>query len=208
MKKLFLILIVLSGLSLRAQTHDSVAVNGLYVKANAVFLPIGMLNFAVEKQISDRFTVQGETFISPWKSFAGKYAQVYMLGADLRYYFSEAFSKWYVGANFSGMRFIAQKWNYWGDNYYQYDENAPFYKASDLYQNGFSLVFGAVVGYQYQLNERWNLDAFLGIGSNQSFYKGYHKITGVRYDDPNRSWNKSGEWIPYRGGVMVSYKLK
>jgi hypothetical protein len=38
------------------------------------------------------------------------------------------------------------------------------------------------------------------------FYKGYELKTGERYDSPY-AYNKSGEWIPYRGGVMLSYIL-
>jgi len=45
----------------------------------------------------------------------------------------------------------------------------------------------------------------------QSFYKGYDKISGDRYDagsdSMNREFNRSGEWLPYKGGLMVSYKL-
>ncbi len=211
MKILLLILFCCGFFSANAQLTDSKNNKQLYLKANAVFLPIGILNAAVEKELNENFTAQGEIFVSPWKSFAGKYLQMYMVGADLRYYFTESFSKWYVGANISGSRFIAQKWNYWGDNYFpvdENDENSPVYKASDLYQDGYSFLIGAVVGYQLKLNDRWNLDAFLGAGSNQSFYKGYHKITGERYDDPSRNWNRSGEWIPYRGGIMVSYKIQ
>ena len=53
------------------------------------------------------------------------------------------------------------------------------------------------------------MDLYLGGGTAQSYYKGFHKTLGVRYDtDPDRIYNQSGEWIPYRGGVMISYQLK
>ena len=50
------------------------------------------------------------------------------------------------------------------------------------------------------------LDCFLGGGWHQGFYKGYLLSTGERYEHAE-NYNKSGEWLPYRGGVMVSYKL-
>jgi hypothetical protein len=50
------------------------------------------------------------------------------------------------------------------------------------------------------------LEFFLGGGSHQGFYKGYYLSTGERYDSAE-GYNKSGEWIPYRGGVMVSYRI-
>ena len=179
-----------------------------YLKANAVFLPIGILNAGIETQLSKKYTFQGDVFISPWKSFAGKYAQAYMAGIEGRYYFDEAFKHWYLGANFSAAVYRLQKWNYWSDEPYQYSPESPVYVHSDLYQKGFSLFFGATVGYQFIINNNWNIDLYLGAGSSQDHYRGYVKSTGERYDDPSRKWNKSGEWIPYRGGVMISYRIK
>ena len=193
---------------MNAQVQDSVVPKKLYVKANALFLPVGMLNAGVEYQLNQKMTLQAEIFISPWKSFGGKYAQVYMLGFDGRYYFKEAFKHFYVGANLSAARYIIQKYNYWGNGNAQFTPESPIYKVSDLYQDGFSIFLGATVGYQFELSENWNMDLFLGAGTSQGFYRGYHKELGIRYDDDGRRWNKSGEFIPYRGGVMIAYKLR
>lgn len=135
--------------------------------------------------------------------------QVYMLGFEGRYYFKEAFKHWYIGANISTARYIIQKWNYWGKGPYQFTPESPIYIVSDLYQDGFAVMLGATVGYQFQLNDRWNMDLFFGGGNVQSFYKGFHKKLGIRYDtDLTRNYNRSGEWVPYRGGIMIAYKLK
>ena len=209
MKKLLLLIVISFAMLSNAQSQDSLATKKLYVKANALFLPIGMLNAGVEYQLNKKWTLQGDVFISPWKSFAGKYAQVYMIGFDGRYYFNEAFKHWYIGGNISFSRYIIQKYNYWNDNNYQYTPESPIYKSSDLYQNGFSYIIGATVGYQFELGKNWNMDLYVGAGSIQSYYKGYHKELGVRYDtDPTREYNQSGEWLPYRGGVMISYRIK
>jgi hypothetical protein len=63
------------------------------------------------------------------------------------------------------------------------------------------------VGYQYKISENWNADFFLGGGTSQGFYHGYDEVDGDRYEGGN-PWNRSGEWIPYKGGIMISYKLK
>ena len=207
MKKIILLFSIILGFLSNAQNQDSAISKKIYVKANALFLPIGILNAGIEYQLKDKVTIQADVFISPWKSFAEKYLQVYMIGFEARYYFKEAFKHWYVGANISGARFIMQKYNYWSDGLYQYTPESPIYKASDLYQNGYAIMIGGTVGYQFQLSDRWNMDLYFGGGTAQSFYKGYHKKLGIRYDDDGRKWNKSGEWIPYRGGVMISYKL-
>lgn len=194
---------------MNAQVQESPSQKKLYVKANALFLPIGIINAGLEHQISKKWTVQGDAFISPWKSFAGKYLQVYMIGFDGRYYFNEAFKHWYIAGNISVARYIIQKWNYWRDDPYQYTPTSPVYKTSDLYQDGYSFMAGATIGYQWQINEKWNMDLYVGGGHSEGLYKGFHKELGVRYDtDTTREYNRSGEWVPYRGGVMISYRLK
>lgn len=183
-----------------------------YIKANALFLPVGMLNVGVEHSFSEHITGQADLFVSPWKSFAGKHAQVYMLGFNGRYYFDQAFKKFYVGVDFSLARFNIQKWGYWNDNFYVHKngEVTP-YINSNLYQRGYSLMLGGIAGYQFKLNDRLNMDVYFGLGTMQSFYKGYDKLSGDRYDTEGdsmgRETNRSGEWLPYKGGIMISYKL-
>ncbi len=208
MKKILFTLAIGSLSGLQAQTDSLQLKEQIFVKANAVFLPVGIINTGVEYQLSNKMTIQADLLISPWKSFVGRYAQVYMVGVDTRYYFGQAFKNWYVGFNLSGARFIMQKFNYWFDGTAQYVENGPIYQNTDLYQDGYGLFFGATAGYQYKINDRFNLDFYLSAGSVQSFYKGLHKVTGERYDEkPNRDFDRSGEWLPYRGGVMISYRL-
>ena len=208
MKKLFLTLVLACGFLLNAQIQDPAAARKIYIKANALFLPIGVLNAGLEYQLNKKMTLQGEVFISPWKSFAGKDAQVYMLGLEGRYYFTEAFKHFYVGANISAARFIIQKYNYWGSGTYQYTPTSPVYNRADVYQDGYSVMLGATVGYQFELGPKWNMDLFLGAGTIQSFYKGYVHGLDVRYDADERGYNKSGEILPYKGGIMISYQLQ
>lgn len=192
--------------SLNAQEQEQSGEKSLYVKGNALFLPIGIINLGVEKQVSSKYTLQGDVFISPWKSFAGHELQFYSVSAEGRYYFNEAFKHWYVGANLSFAAYNLQKWNYWKDTPYVTD-TGEIYQKNNLYQKGFSIMLGVTGGYQFQLSERWNLDLYATIGTSQGFYKGYDRTTGKRYDGAE-GLNRSGEIIPYRGGVMISYKFK
>lgn len=197
------LLVILCSLSfLKAQEYKtdstSVSKHALYVKGNALFIPFSMINLGLEYQLGKRYTVQADGFISPWKSFAGNHLQIYMAHLEGRYYFKEAFKNWYVGANAGFAVFDISKWNYWD---------------SGKFQRGFNYMLGATIGYQWQWKDNWNIDVYLGGGTSQGFYRGYENVPPngfFRYDDPNwnRTWNKSGEWIPYRGGVMISYKLR
>lgn len=163
-----------------------------YAKVNALSLPFGVFNGGMEAKISDKNTIETEVFISPWKSFLGHKLQIYSLNVEGRHYFKESFKHFYLGGNVGLAIFDLQKWNY---------------LDSDKYQRGYTLLFGLTVGYQFQYNDKINIDVFLGGASSQGFYHGYKIIDGERYE-PKNPWNRSGELIPYKGGIMVSYKLK
>jgi len=179
-----------------------------YVKGNALLIPVGIINAGVEYQLSRHFTLQGDIMISPWKSFAGHELQYYSLSAESRYYFKEAFKGWFLGANIGASSFVLQKWNYWNDRSYpsQNGDNTIF-TNSNLYQKGYSFLLGVSAGYQFRLAENWNMELYGTVGTSQDLYKGYDRVTGKRYDEA-KGYNKSGEILPYRGGVMISYRIK
>jgi len=189
--------------------NDSKSEKKLYLKGNALLIPIGVINAGLEYQLNNKFTLQGDVLISPWKSFAGHELQYYSLSAEGRYYFKEAFKGWFLGANISASSFVLQKWNYWNDDPFpsKNEENVVFTK-SNLYQKGYSFLVGVTAGYQFRLAENWNMELYGTIGTSQDFYKGYDRVTGKRYDEIVDGYNRSGEIIPYRGGVMVSYRIK
>lgn len=199
-------LALVSANRMTAQEQISDNENSLRLKGNALFIPIGVINAGLEYQLSSKYTLQGDVLISPWKSFAGHELQYYSASVEGRYYFKEAFNGWYVGANVAASSFVLQKWNYWGEGNYINDNNEVF-TTSNLYQKGYSVLFGITAGYQFKLSDRLNMDIYGTVGTSQDFYKGYDRETGRRYDVAN-GYNKSGEIIPYRGGVMISYKLK
>lgn len=186
----------------------------LYMKGNAFFIPLGILNGALEYELNKKNRLQGEIFISPWKSFFQKNAQIYMAGLDFRHYLKKNENYFIIGGNFSMGVFDIQKWTYWQNQLVEspFEKNI-FYNTKNYYQRGFSLIIGVVLGYEYQWNEKWNLEFFLALGSIQSFYRSYDKITGMRTDnlfnaeEKNRKWNRSGEFLPYKGGIMLSYKI-
>lgn len=187
---------ILGLISVNSFGQENVKPNkSLYIKGNIATMLITMPNIGLEYQLSPKYTLQGDIFISPWKSIRGNHAQVYMGHIEGRYYFKEVFNGWYIGANAGLSVFDIAKWNYLN---------------TGKYQRGFNYMLGGVIGYQYQWKERWNLDFFIGGGTSQGFYHGYKKDENgeiIRYEEaPGR--NRSGEWTPYRGGVMISYKLK
>lgn len=202
-------IINISAQDTQTQENNSETEKKLYVKGNALLIPIGIINAGLEYQLTNKITMQGDVLISPWKSFAGHEAQIYMGTIEGRYYFKEAFKGWHVGANVSVGAYTIQKPSYWNDrNYLDVQVGVPsHYINSQLYQKGYSILYGIEGGYQFRLADNWNMDIFAGIGNSQDFYKGYVRGTGERYDSAD-GYNRSAEWLPYRGGVMISYRLK
>lgn len=41
----------------------------LYIKVNALGLPILIANVGLEYQLAPKYTIQGDVLVSPWKSF-------------------------------------------------------------------------------------------------------------------------------------------
>jgi len=182
------------------------------LKVNAPFLPVGMINLAVEKSLNSKFSLQAEGFISPWKSFAGKNLQIYMGTLEGRYYFKEMMKGWYVGAYGSIAAYNLQKWNYLKAEPVLNDDGTPQLLAdgtvriTERYQKGLALIMGISGGYHFTISEKLGLDVYAGIGTSQSIYRGYFKDNNQRYDKA-ANWNKSGEVIPTRGGLMLTYQL-
>lgn len=190
-----------------------IIVNGqTQIKGNTLFLPVGIVNLAIEHSLNKHFSIQEEIFVSPWKSFSGKHLQIYMTTVEGRYYFSETMKKWFVGSYFSVSYYNLQKWNYWEERIVTDEYGIPeyledgFIRKTEVFQKGYSFVLGINGGYHFAISQHLGLDVFVGIGTSQGLYKGFFKDNYERADDAKKM-NKSGEIIPTRGGLMFTYKL-
>ncbi|PIE50180.1 MAG: hypothetical protein CSA38_04630 [Flavobacteriales bacterium] len=182
-------LLLVYGLSFSQQKKQT------YVKGNPLLALVGIGHLGVEHQLTNKQTLQADLLYSPWKTINRKHAETLFLTIEGRHYFNQSFEKWYIGAHIGGGMFNLTKPNYWQHTY----EN---------YQKGYNYMIGASVGYQFQWKERWNIDCFIGGGAVESFYKGYEVKDGVTTKvDGATNYNKSSEFLPYRLGLMISYKL-
>ncbi|WP_406683832.1 DUF3575 domain-containing protein [Seonamhaeicola sp. MEBiC1930] len=161
------------------------------IKVNAITTLAAVPNLGVEFNIGEKTTFQVDMAASFW-TINGKPYKFGMLFPEFRYYTREAGYGFFVGGHVGGGKFKLQKGQY---------------SSTDYYQEGYTLLFGVTTGYQWRLNDRFNLELFVGGGSSQASYKGYSLETGERLDGAE-NYNKSGEFLPYRGGLMVVYKLK
>jgi hypothetical protein len=181
--KKLLLLLILIFLSIQSQSQT-------YIKGNLVTALALVPNIGVETSIGEKSTFQFDITASFWKSINGAPAEFYIFVPEYRYHFHEKFNGLYIGGNMGATIFNFQKWSNWDTN---------------QYEKGFGYIVGITIGYQKKINDKFILDFFLGGGNHQGFYKGYN-ADGSRYDFAT-DYNKSGEWLAYRGGLMLSYKL-
>lgn len=180
-KKILFFLLLVSALT-QAQT---------YIKTNAVTAFLLIPSVGIETPIGKKFTFQADVTASFWKSVNNAPLQFVIVIPEVRYHFKENTNGFYVGAHLGGSIFKLQKWDY---------TDTPYY------QEGLNYLMGATIGYQFKISEKIALDIFAGGGSQQAFYKGYDAITHERVEHAQK-YNKSGEWLPYRGGIMLCYKI-
>lgn len=160
------------------------------IKANVSAL-LGYPQIGLETTLGKKTTFQIDALASLWKSFNGGPQEIYMVVPEFRYYPKKALEGFYFGIHIGGSKYKFQKWNYLN---------------TDNYQEGYSILYGGTIGYQVKIDEHFSLDGFIGGGSQQGYYNGYLISTGERYEHA-RTYNKSGEFLPYRGGIMIVYKL-
>lgn len=180
-KKLQLLLILISGIT-QGQT---------YVKFNTV-TAIGLIpNIGIEMPICKKLTFQADVTASFWKSIHQGPLQFVMVIPEIRYHLNENNKGFYIGAHLGGSIFKLQKWGY---------------AETRRYQEGYNYLLGGTIGYQREISKNLALDIFIGGGNQQAFYKGYYLDSNIRYDTA-KNYNRSGESLPYRGGIMLCYKI-
>ena len=85
---------------------------------------------------------------------------------------------------------------------YQLDTSASFWDSVDGSPYQFVQIFNELRFYL----DKPNRSFFIGFGSSQSNYK-YYNGDEIRDFENDRAFSKSGEELPYKGGVMLTYKL-
>ena len=175
-----------------------------YVKLNALYAALGVINPAVEFAITPKSALQTDIVISPWKSINGKHMNFAIFMGEYRRYFKAHNDGWYLGANIGMMAF---------------DMTKPFIKDWKLqfenrYCKGYGMMLGLCVGYEYRFRERWLVDAYFGWAWMDSHYNGYsfegetdmypHRPEQPEFPDP---FNGSSEWYPNKIGISIGYRI-
>jgi hypothetical protein len=185
MKKLLVFTFLLISIYSQSQT---------YIKGNAATALLLIPHVGIETSIGKKSTFQFDIMASFWSSIDGKPYEFSVFTTEYRYHFKEKYNGFYAGGHVGFDTYNVTKWGY-GD--------------VGVRSTGVGYLMGATIGYQKKINDKFLLDFFIGGGNHQGFYHSYYIETGERFAaDKAVGRNKSGEWLPYRGGVMLSYRLK
>ena len=179
-KRFVFLLLLLSFNVLHSQT---------YLKINGVTAFALIPNIGIETTLKNHLSFQADVSASFWKSINGGPLEFVIITPEIRYHINKDNQGIYFGGHIAGSTFKLQKWNY---------------AETQYYQQGYNYMIGATVGYQKKISNKFLIDIFGGGGNQHAFYKGISLETGERVEKAH-DYNKSGEWLPYRGGIMFSY---
>lgn len=192
LKSFYLAICLLISVNLFSQT---------YIKFNLATPFIGGVNPAVETAISKKWTFSFDV-LSTFRNETDTRGpfRVLMVMPEGRYYFKEKFKGFYGGVNAGYALARMTKPDWWGEN----NSVEKKYDVAWIITGGFS------IGYEYCINKRWMVEAFVGGGRAWSMHERFFYPDGGRLLDSEGKpvlVNGSEEYLPYRGGINICYKL-
>ena len=200
MKAAAKIFILVLFLTLGAKAHSQT-----YVKLNALYATVGVINPQLESVISPHSSMVIDIAASPWRRWNGNHSQFLILLGEYRYYFKQAAQGWYVSANAAMMGFDLNRPQFF---------KGKFISRQSDYGKGFGVAAGVGFGWQHSLSERWCVDMFFSFDRMLSWYNRYsiegdinmHPQGHEHYLKPD-PFNASVEDMPIKLGVSFGYKI-
>jgi len=171
------------------------------IKFNLATSLVLVPNIGIGLKINENIGYQLDTSASFWDSIDGNPYQFIQIFNELRFYFKKSNRSFFIGPHIGYGMFTLK--------------NPKFLtsiidtglKEEGSYQSGRNTYYGLTIGKKIALkNPKFGLEFFLGFGSSQSNYK-YYNSKETRDFELDRAFSKSGEELPYKGGIMLVYKL-
>ena len=177
------------------------------VKFNVATAVILVPNVGLEIQLKPKVSAQLDVLGSFWDS-VGKDRDPYQINQtffELRKYAQEDLHGFFYGLHVGYGMFTLQKINALVF-YDQYQDPSTYSNTSGSFQSGRAGFYGLTTGVKRKINDHWSIELFAGGGLVQSNYKGYNGFFRVDVlPGDTRVFNKSGEWVLYKGGIMIIY---
>ena len=175
------------------------------LKFNLATAPLLIPNIGIEVKLSEKLGYQLDTSASFYNDIEGSPFHMTQIFNEFRYYPNKNQKRnFFIGAHVGyGMYNIRlPKWIAL--------LSGSEFKEEGSFQYGRNTYYGISIGKKFKLkNPRFGLELFVGGGSSQSNYKYFNENEQRVFAITNykRKFNKSGEELIYRGGLMLTYKL-
>jgi hypothetical protein len=171
------------------------------IKFNLASSLILVPNIGIELPINENLSYQLDTTASFWDSIDGSPYQFVQIFNEFRFYTNQSKRDFFIGPHIGYGMFTVRNPKFLTDIV------DTGYKEEGSYQSGRNTYYGLTIGKKFKLkNPKYGLELFIGFGSSQSNYK-YYNGNEVRDFENDRAFSKSGEELPYKGGLMLTYKL-
>lgn len=148
--------------------YSSVLYPQTELKFNLLSSLVLVPNLGVELPIADRQSAQLDVLGSFWDSWEGSALHINQTFLEYRFYSHPGRKAWFLGLHWGFGMFTLTKPDLPGT--YGYPKSH--------YQSGRNMYYGITLGYKKNLSDRWAVEAFLGGGFSDSFYRGYLKKIG------------------------------
>jgi hypothetical protein len=175
-------------------------------KVNLATAPLLIPNVGLSIQTKEKQAIQLEVLGSFWNEFPfldDTPLHINQAFLDYRWYQKPDVKGWFLAPHIGYGMFTFQKPDFLVLN------PTPGNDSLDPkeYKSGRLFFYGLTLGYKWELNEKWALEAFVGGGYSMSNYKGYEDEIRTDRDpeDPFEPFNLSGEAAIHRGGLMLVY---
>ncbi len=173
------------------------------LKFNLATAPLLIPNIGIEVKFSEKISYQLDTSASFYDNIEGSPFHMTQIFNEFRFY-TNSNNSFFIGPHIGyGMYNI--RLPKWITNIVDTE-----YKEEGSFQYGRNTYYGISIGKKFKLkNPRFGLELFVGGGSSQSNYKYFNENEQRVFAITNykRKFNKSGEELIYRGGLMLTYKL-
>jgi len=172
-----------------------------YAKFNLATPFIGGVNPSVETAISNHWTFSFDV-LATFKNETSTSGpmRILMVMPEGRYFLKEKFHGFYGGINF-GYAMSRMSKPGWLDEDYAKEHS---------FEYTWTMLAGVTLGYEYQFNDRWMAEIFVGGGRAWSMHDRYNWETGQKPTYPDGTpikINGSEEYLPYKGGINICYRL-
>lgn len=184
MKKLCLFLVV------TAATIASTFCQKVAVKSNLLYDATTTLNAGVEFGLGLKGSLDISGNYNPWK-FGDYRIKHWLIQPEFRYWFCERFNGHFLGIH---------------GHYAEYNVGGLFFNDNMKHNRYQGHLYGGGISYGYQwiLNDRWNLEATIGVG--------YARLSDSKYPIASCGEKiKSGHhnyWGPTKAGITIVYIIK